>query len=313
MHRAAPGGRLVEPLLAPLAGDLLGLLTRLRGRPVPPSARSCPRGCPVLAGGLRLVWATWALPGIPPTRPSSTASASSRMWRSGGSRAADVVGEAVEGRPRRQADQLRLLHPARARTRSTISRSGTARWSWTFVVDLRPPALGEVEAERPHARRPPPGLPQVRGDPPRQLDVAGGEVDVEGHQRPAGGCEDGSGGRVDRVRPVVGGQLAGLDALRQPGPAASAQPRARRARAGREVPVEEHGHARRPRRPARRRSAPRPPPHRGARGRAKRPASRRAPPRAGGRRRWSAGRCARPPPSRGRPAPPPARPDARRA
>ena len=46
VDRAPPGGRLGQPLLAPLARDLLGVLACLRRGRCGPAARSCPPGVP---------------------------------------------------------------------------------------------------------------------------------------------------------------------------------------------------------------------------------------------------------------------------
>ena len=142
-------------------------------------------------------------------------------------------------------------------TASSSAASASASWSSTLhETCATPPRAARV---RPMARRP--GRPRraALADGARdRLRVGAGrlraELEVEGHQRRAGGDEDSTGGRVHAVGPEVGPQAVGHP-LREAGGSALAQlgaraPAGQQRRRGRRA-----GRARRGRRPAR---APRP-------------------------------------------------------
>ena len=102
----------------------------------------------------------------------------------------------------------------------------------------------QVQAERPHSWHPPAGLPQSGGDVLRHGEVVRHEIDVEGHERAAGGGKHRARGRVWLGRAVVGDELTALDPAGQLLRAAAPDPRALGVLRPRgELPVEKHRHS----------------------------------------------------------------------
>src|SRR4051795_7572346 len=132
----------------------------------------------------------------------------------------DVLGEAVERRSRRQADELRFGDLRVARDGGDDLRERYAAVVLDVQRDLRrTPACGELEADRAdawQARRT--ALADPGGDAHRVgLGRGRGELDVEGDQRRARRDERRSGGRVGRGWPEVGREPGVAHAARQSG------------------------------------------------------------------------------------------------
>ena len=155
-----------------------------------------------------------------------------------------VLREVLECRARGEPDQLGLGHlGALAHVFDDVAQRHRV-----VVVHvrghLRPVAVVQVQAERPHAGQATTGLPQAGGDVLRHREVVRHEIHVEGHERPAGRRQDGARRRVRRARAVIGDELARLDPARELLRAAAPDPRAFGVLRPRgELPVEEHRHA----------------------------------------------------------------------
>ena len=234
-----PGGRLVEPL--PRAAG-----ARSASRPRASedgrscrSARSCRRECRGACGCACASSGPWA----------------DRRYHDGRERILDqmplgieaaqrnVLRKALERGPRSEADQLRLGH--RRALADTLDELAQRHRAVVVHVgrDLRPPAVLEIEPERPDSRQAAARLAQLGGDRLRELDVIRRQVDVERDQRRARRGEHRARRRMGAPRSEVRDELTRLDAPFQPRRAAAPDVGALALlRPRRELAVQEHRH-----------------------------------------------------------------------
>ena len=159
-------------------------------------------------------------------------------------RIGDALGPAVEGRLRRQADELGLGDGRVALDRlEQRAPARSASWSSTLHETwATPPRAASV---RPMARRPgSPSGPPSRMARAMRLRVGAGrrraELEVEGDERRAGGDEHRAGGRVHAVGPEVGRRPSAIRCAR---PAAPPRRSSARVRPPASSAVEEDGQA----------------------------------------------------------------------
>ena len=239
---APPGRRLSSRSSRRWRGDLLGVLARLRAARSARRARPCPPGC---RGACACACASSGPSGASTLRDRREHLLDQVPLRVEAAQR-HVLGEALERRPRREPDQLRLGDlGARSRTRSTI----VAQRHRAVVVHvrghLRAPALLELEADRAHARQAAAGLAQLARrsrSPASTSSVARSTLKATSGGRaatstaPAVGC--------GAARAEVGHELARSRCAppAPPGRRGGCQ-RARVLGPGRQLAVEEHRHA----------------------------------------------------------------------
>jgi len=154
----------------------------------------------------------------------------------------NVVGEAVEGRARGQADELGLGHAGVARDRLDDPRQRHRAVVLDVEADLRDAAASrELQADRPDARQ---ALGTALADAPGDRAglrhaVRARQLEVEGHERGARGDERGAGGRVRLGRAEVRAQLARAQPPCELRGSAAAQLRSGHPTT--QAPVEQHG------------------------------------------------------------------------
>ena len=251
VDRALPGGRLVEPLGAALARDLLRVLARSAGGRCGPRARSSRRAC----RGACACACAWSGPSDRATLPDGPAAALFEDVPLRVEAAQRHVRPGSPRRPRAGASPISSASAtsARSRTHSTMSRKRHRAVVVHVRRDLRPAAVGQVEADRAHAGQAAAGLAQRRRRSffaSSTSSVTRSTLNATSGGRAVG--EHGAGRRMRLRRAVVRHELARLDP-RAPAPSGrrAGSTRARRARAAWRAP-RRGTPARRPRR----RSAP---------------------------------------------------------